>query len=564
MQQQLTAPLKRIKLGRNPRTYFDPKAMAELTDSIRAHGVDTPIIVRPVTEDEFDYEVIAGGRRYRGAMDAHGEDFPMPIVVKDVDEVEARRIALTENIQRDNLSPAEEARDASELLGLQGGDRDVTAKILGWSRATLDSRLALLNCSTAVLDALSERKINISHAELLAALSKENQDKVLPVVVAEKRSAADVRKLVESASCALASAIFEKADCAGCPHNSSTQAQMFGEAIGTGNCTNRTCFNEKMEKQLEATAAGLRDEFQTVRIVRAGDNNTRVQLAVEGTNGVGLEQAQACHGCANYGAAVSGLPDSIGKVYRGQCFDTVCNMKKVAARIQAEKAAKQPPKADGAESAPTANSAAGSATGTGSKSASAPASTNPSVTVIAESEKVKTYRVKLWRKALRLDIGMNHELARQYLIAVVLSGHARQIDDGAFRKFFERLAEGEAPLANLPKAIDAVQATNESKQADLMIAMLFAAIEGLEVTNLTQLCKAHKLDLKKHWKLDKEFLELITKSEMMVLADELGIRAAHGDNFKKVFAKSKPEVIEALLAVEGFDYAGKLPKVLKF
>ncbi|MGP8438072.1 PRTRC system ParB family protein [Paraburkholderia fungorum] len=560
MQQQLTAPLKRIKLGRNPRTYFDPKALAELTESIRQHGVDTPIIVRPIVEDDFDYEVIAGGRRYRGAMGAHGEDFPMPIVVKDVDPVEARRIALTENIQRDNLSPAEEARDAAELLGLQGGDRDVTARILGWSRATLDSRLALLNCSTAVLDALSERKINIAHAELLAALSKENQDKVLPVVVAEKRSAADVRKLVESASCALAPAIFDKTDCAGCPHNSSTQAQMFGEAIGTGNCTNRTCFNEKTEKQLEVTAAGLRDEFQTVRIVRAGDNNTRVQLAVDGTNGVGLEQAKACHGCANYGAAVSGLPDSIGKVYRGQCFDTVCNMKKVAARIQAEKAAKQPEKAEGAKSAPAAKSA----NGTGSKSAGAPSSTNPSVTVIAESEKVKAYRVKLWRKALRVDIGMNHELARQYLIAIVLSGHARQIDDASFRKFFERIAEGEAPLANLPKAIDAVQATNESKQADLMIAMLFAAIEGLDVTNLTQLCKSHKLDLKKHWKLDKEFLELITKSEMTVLADELGIRAALGENFKKVFAKSKPEVIEALLKVEGFDYTGKLPKVLKF
>lgn len=560
MQQQLTAPLKRIKLGRNPRTYFDPKAMAELTESIRAHGVDTPIIVRPVTEDEFDYEVIAGGRRYRGAMDAHGEDFPMPIVVKDVDEVEARRIALTENIQRDNLSPSEEAVDAAELLGLHGGDRDVTAKILGWSRSTLDSRLALLNCSKAVLDALSERKINIAHAELLAALSKENQDKVLPVVVAEKRSVADVKKLVESASCALASAIFDKADCAGCPHNSSTQAQMFGEAIGTGNCTNRTCFNEKTEKQLEATAAGLRDEFQTVRIVRAGDNNTRVQLAVEGTNGVGLEQAQACHGCANYGAAVSGLPDSIGKVYRGQCFDTVCNMQKVAARIKAEKAAKQPQQADGAKSAPAVKSA----TGTGGKSASTPASTNPSVTVIAESERVKAYRVKLWRKALRVDIGMNHELARQYLIAVVLSGHARQIDDGAFRKFFEKIADSEAPLADLPKAVDAVHAVGESKQADLMIAMLFAAIEGLEVTNLTQLCKAHKLDLKKHWKLDKEFLELITKSEMLVLAEEIGIRAALGDNFKKVFAKSKPEVIEALLKVEGFDYTGKLPKVLKF
>jgi len=555
MQQQPTIPLKHIKLGRNPRTYFDPKKMAELTESIRARGVDTPVIVRPL--NDVDFELIAGGRRYRAAMEAHGDEYPMPVVVRDVDDVEARTIALTENIQRDDLSPSEEAIDAAEMLGLHGGDRDVVAKILGWSRTTLDSRLALMNCSQAVLEALNTRQINLGHAELLAALSKENQDKVLPVVVAEKRSIADVRKLVESASCALASAIFDKADCAGCPHNSSTQAQMFGEAIGTGNCTNRTCFNEKTEKQLEAIAVPLREEFQVVRIVRAGDNNTRVQLAVDGPKGVGLEQAKACHACANYGAVVSGLPDSIGNVYRGQCFDTVCNMKMVGKRIQEEKAATQPGTPAAEKGKPAAKSTAGSST-------SAPTSTNSSVTVVAESEKVKAYRVKLWRKALRADIGMNHELARQYLIAIVLSGYARQIDDGIFRKLFERITEAEAPVSNLPKAVEAVQAASESAQANLMIGMLFSAIDGLDVTYLTQLCKTHKLDLKKHWKLDKEFLELITKSEMMVLADELGIRAALGEGVKKVFAKSKPEVIEALLNVEGFDYAGKLPKVLKF
>jgi hypothetical protein len=80
------------------------------------------------------------------------------------------------------------------------------------------------------------------------------------------------------------------------------------------------------------------------------------------------------------------------------------------------------------------------------------------------------------------------------------------------------------------------------------------------------LYKYHKLDLRQHWTLQKskDFLELLTKSEMKVLADELGIRKALGDNFAKVFNKSKPELIEALLNVEGFDYAGKLPKVLCF
>ncbi|MFC0403169.1 PRTRC system ParB family protein [Paraburkholderia rhizosphaerae] len=552
MQQQPTVLLRHIKPGRNPRTYFDPKKMAELTESIRARGVDTPIIVRPLGGD--DYELIAGGRRYRAALEAHGEDYPMPVSIRNVDDAEARIIALTENIQRDDMAPSEEAVAAAEIVGLCQGDRDEAARQMGWSRPVLDSRLALMNCTKAVLEALNTRQIKLGHAELLAALAKDKQDALLPVIVAEKRTVPELKKVIEAASCVLSSAIFDKSDCAACPHNSATQSALFGESIASGNCTNRACFNDKTEKQLEATAAGLREEFPVVRIVRAGDNNTRTQLAVDGANGVGEEQAKACHACQSYGVAVSGLPDSLGKIYRGQCFDTVCNMKKVAARINAEKAAAPATaKSDGRK--PVAKSGGTAAT---------PDGTNASVAVVAESDRVKTYRVALWRKALRRDIGNNSELARQYLTAIVLSGHSRQISDTAFRGFWERLTDEKPPVDDVAKAATAVQATSSEVQSNLLLAVTFAAIEGLDVTHLTQLCRHHKLDLKKHWKLSKDFLELITKSEMMVVADELGIRTALGDNFKKVFAKSKNDVIEALIAVEGFDYTGKVPKVLKF
>jgi ParB family transcriptional regulator, chromosome partitioning protein len=551
--QQPTVLLKHLKPGRNPRTYFDPKKMAELTESIRARGVDTPVIVRPLAGD--DYEVIAGGRRCKAALDAHGEDYPMPVSIRDVDDAEARIIALTENSQRDDMAPSEEAVAAAEIVGLCQGDRDEAARQMGWKRDFLDSRLALMNCTKVVLEALNTRQIKLGHAELLAALAKDKQDALLPVIVAEKRTVPELKKVIEAASCVLSSAIFDKTDCTACPHNSATQSALFAESIASGNCTNRACFNEKTEKQLEATAAGLRDEFPVVRIVRVGDNNTRTQLAVDGTNGVGEEQAKACHGCQNYGVAVSGLPDSLGRIYRGQCFDTVCNMKKVAARINAEKAAAAPAtsKADGKKPVEKTGG-----------SAASPAGANASVTAVAESDRVKTYRVALWRKALRRDIGNNAELARQYLIAIVLSGHARQISDTAFSTFWERLTDEKPPVSDLAKAVAAVQATSTEIQSNLMLAITFAAIEGLDVSYLTQLCRHHKLDLKKHWKLSKDFLELITKSEMMVVADELGIRTALGDNFRKVFAKSKGEVIDALLAVEGFDYTGKLPKVLKF
>ncbi len=554
MQQQPTLALKDITVSTNPRTYFDAAEMEELTASVREKGVIQPVIVRTLADG--GYALVAGGRRFRAAMTAHGEDYEIPVVVKEIDEIEAKQLAIIENIQRADMSPAEEAIAAAEQVGLCKGDRDEVARIFGWSRATLDKRLALMNCSQSVLEALSTRQILLGHAELLAALPKETQDKLLPVIIKEGKPVAEVKKTIEQVSCSLSAAIFDKTDCAGCPHNSSTQGEMFGESIGTGSCTNRACYNEKTEKQLESVASNLRDDYPAVRIVRAGDNHTRIQLAVEGPKGVGVEQAKACHACQNYGAAVSGLPDSIGRVYKGQCFDTVCNMKMVAKRLQAEKAASEPKSGPKAAAAGKATAKPGTATTS--------TATNPSVTVVAESDRIKAYRVALWRKALRREVGGDPVLAQRYLVSIALAGQARCVDDSTLKGIWEKLTGEKVSSGDIPGAAKSVEAVDEATLAHAITGIAVSAIQGLDVHFLTRLCHHHSLDLNRHWNLCKEFLDLITKSEMMVVADELGIRAALGDDFKKVFNKSKAEVIDALLDVKGFDYAGKIPKVLKF
>jgi ParB family transcriptional regulator, chromosome partitioning protein len=561
MQQQPTLALKHIQVSVNPRKFFDPAEMEELTASVREKGVIQPVIVRTLAEG--GYALVAGGRRYKAALAAHGEDYSIPVVIREIDELEAKQLAIIENIQRADMSPAEEAIAAAEQVGLCKGDRDEVARIFGWSRATLDKRLALMNCSTAVLDALSTRQILLGHAELLAALPKEIQDKLLPVIVKESKSVAEVKKTIEQIACSLAAAIFDKADCAGCPHNSSTQGEMFGESIGTGNCTNRTCYGEKTENMLDATAVGLRDEYPVVRIVRAGDNHTRVQLAVDGPKGVGEDQAKACHACQNYGAAVSALQDSMGKVYKGQCFDTVCNMKKVAANLQALKAATNPnpaamPQAGVNAGKPGAKPAPTSASDSKATGLNAP------VTAVSESDRIKSYRVALWRKALRREVGADPVLAQRYLVAIALSDQMRCVDQKTLSGIWEKLTQEQISSGDVTKAAAAATAAEDTQLAHAVTGVTVAAIQGLDVQHLTRLCKHHRLDLAKHWKLCKEFLELITKSEMMVVADELGIRAALGDNFKKVFGKSKAEVIDALLTVKDFDYTGRVPKVLKF
>ena len=551
--QNPTIALGKIRAGRNPRKYFDPVEMAELTDSVRENGVIQPILIRPLDGDEF--ELVAGERRYRAAKAAHGDDYPMPVTIKALTDDEADRLALIENVQRADMAPSEEAVAAAKIVGQLKGDRDEAARVLGWSRGTLDKRLALMNCSPSVLDALNTRQIQLGHAELLATLAKDKQDKLLPVIVSEKKTVAELKKTIEAAACSLATAIFDKAECAACPHNSSLQTEMFSEAIASGNCTNRGCYTQKTEKQLETVAYGLKDEYPVVRIVRVGDNHTRVQLVVDGPTGVGEDQAKACHACENFGVAVSGLPDSIGKVFRGQCFDTGCNATKVAARLKAERDAKAPAqKGTPASSQPAAK--------TGGKASAAEAV----VTKISESDKVKAYRSALWRKALRREAAANAETANSYLLAIALSGLSRDIGAVVMGKIYEKLADDKASVTDLEKNLSTVQELAADKRQQLTIGLTVAAIEGLDVRNLVTLCKYHKLDLRQHWTLQKskDFLELLTKSEMKVLADELGIRKALGDNFAKVFNKSKPELIEALLNVEGFDYAGKLPKVLCF
>lgn len=517
-----------------------------------------PILLRPITDDDVDYEIVAGERRYRAALEAHGKDWEIPVLVKVMSDEEAARAALVENVKRANMAPSEEAVAASEIVGHCKGDRDEAARQLGWSRSTLDKRLALMNCSAEVQGALNERKIQLGHAELLATLAKDKQDLLLPVIISEKKAVAELKKTIEAAACSLEAAIFDKGECAACPHNSSLQTEMFGEAIATGNCTNRACYNEKSERQLEAIAYGMRDEYPIVRIIRSGDNHTRIQLKVDGPTGVGEEQAKACHACQNFGAAVSGLPDSMGKVYSGQCFDTACNQKMVAARIKSERDAAKAGAA-GSDKGEASKPAAGKT----SPKASTPA--EKAVTVISESEKVKQYRTALWRKALRKEVAQNAEQANAYLLAIALNGLSRNIAGDVMAKFFEKLTEQKAS-STLQGCLTAVHATDTGRRQQLTIGLTVAAIDGLDVENLRALSKYHKLDLRNHWNLQKaqDFLEMLTKSEMKVLADELGIRSALGDGFNKLFAKSKPEVVAGLMAVPDFDYGGKVPKVLGY
>ena len=548
--------LGRISMGRNPRTYFDPAEMAELEASVASQGVIQPILIRPFGDA---YQLVAGERRYRAAKKVKGEEYEIPVLVKDMTDAEADEVSLIENVQRAQMSPTEEAVAAARVLGSCAGDHDEAAKRLGWSRATLVKRLALTNCSDAVRTALNERKIQLGHAELLAAAEKAVQDKALSAILEHNLTVGAVKQQLQSISKSMAAAIFDKTDCAGCQHNSDNQQALFGEAVGTGSCTNGVCYTEKTEAELVKRKESLADEFPEVRIVRPGDQYTIIKLVAEGATGVGEEQASACRACKNYGAAVSAIPDAMGKMYKNQCFDTACNSKMVAKRISAEKAAAAPAK----EASP-----AGTAkpSGTTAKPATSTATKTTAPVTVQDSNRVKEYRVKQWRIFTKKELMQNPEKNLLVMLSMAATGEFRHVNSGKLAEGLGKLSGTNASFSGsgLTKAIDAAGKLTDDYRKMMTMGITTSAMDAIEERRLIEIMQFLELDLKVHWQLNAEFLDLLTKSEIEVLCEEIGLKAKLGKQFSKILGQKKDDIIKALLKVDGFEYKGLVPRSMHY
>lgn len=172
-----------------PREIFNDNELAELSESIKQHGVIQPIIVRKVGDK---YEIIAGERRFRASQMAGKET--IPALVRDIDDKEAAKIALLENLQRSNLTPIEEAKTYQTILKIDNITQDELANNLGRSQSTIANKLRLLTLSEEVQTALLNSQISERHARSLLGLTNEQQIQLLHKTLQEKLT---VRQLDE-------------------------------------------------------------------------------------------------------------------------------------------------------------------------------------------------------------------------------------------------------------------------------------------------------------------------------------------------------------------------------
>ena len=240
-------PLSKIRPGYNPRRYFDPKKHADLVASFRRRGMIQPMLLRPAADADNLYDLVAGGRRYRAGVEAFGPDGEVPVLIREMTDQEALEAAIDENDNRDDASETEQADAAVRHLAACHGDRAEAAARLGWSRAKRDRRLALAELSDAVKLALDERRIKVGHAELLAAVPGDKQEKALDTILSAGLDVARTRELLMRVTQNLAAALFDKTECTTCPFNSAAQRTLFETHIDDGHCTNSSCFQLKTD-----------------------------------------------------------------------------------------------------------------------------------------------------------------------------------------------------------------------------------------------------------------------------------------------------------------------------
>lgn len=286
----------------NPRKHFDPVKLQELADTITASGVHTPILVRPLTDDQRltivlelnrtgqrrpddappNYEIVAGERRYRASKLAHAPT--IPAMVRPLTDAQVLEIQLTENLQREDLTALEEAEGYDYLLTETGISAVQLAAKIGKSVRYVFNRLKLQDCCAEVKQALRTGTIDASRALLLATVPSAVQQKRGLAEALSKDANNEPRhslraltqwvkqnlmlKIADAAfSTTSASLVPAAGSCTQCPKRTGANTDLFEDVIGKDTpdlCTDTTCWSSKAEAHRDQLLAKARATGQKI------------------------------------------------------------------------------------------------------------------------------------------------------------------------------------------------------------------------------------------------------------------------------------------------------------
>lgn len=177
-----------------PRKHFNQDALEDLAKSIALHGVLQPIVVRPIEDTNNQYEIIAGERRWRAAQIAQLHE--VPVTLQYLDDETVLEIALIENIQREDLTPIEEAKAMQQLMDNHGHTQEKLSVSIGKSRSNIANTLRLLQLPESVQIMVSKGDLSAGHARSL--IGQNNAEELAKRIISDNMSVRDVENLVKS------------------------------------------------------------------------------------------------------------------------------------------------------------------------------------------------------------------------------------------------------------------------------------------------------------------------------------------------------------------------------
>ena len=192
----VSLPISQVEPGLNqPRKRFDEEALSDLAESIRVHGIIQPLTVRRLASGY--YQIIAGERRWRAAKAAGLRE--VPAVIIEADDRKVMELGLIENLQREDLNPAEEARGYRTLMEEYGLTQEQVARQMGKSRPAITNTLRLLALPDEVMKLVEENALSAGHARaILGAPTAALQKEAAARVVKEQLSVRQTEALIKS------------------------------------------------------------------------------------------------------------------------------------------------------------------------------------------------------------------------------------------------------------------------------------------------------------------------------------------------------------------------------
>lgn len=260
----------------NPRKHFDETSLAELAESIRQQGVLQPIGLRP-TVDTDRYEIVFGERRYRASLMAGLEE--IPAVILNISDETAAEMAITENLQRKDVTPMEEANAYQKLIESGRHDVQSLAVQFGKNETYIRTRLKFISLIPEIAVLLETDELTVSVASEICRYGEDIQHEVYDRHLKDGNmynswrglKAAEVARNIErDFTTDLDRYSFDKTLCLSCPHNTSNMT-LFCEGK-CGNCANRTCLAEMNASYLTEKAVAFMEQYPTVSLCRQDFN----------------------------------------------------------------------------------------------------------------------------------------------------------------------------------------------------------------------------------------------------------------------------------------------------